>query len=118
MAVAWDEHVNQKVRRDSTWNEVTGFISDETLSGKTKRRMAHSLAKRPFRITMIFDYTEYEWFKYWYQNVTKRGTLSFAFPKIDSSAGTGEYRFTSDGAPQYSQTSGQLITCTMGWEEV
>ena len=117
MAQAWDSHVNQLARRDTTWSEITGFISDETLSGKTKRRMAHSLAKRPFSVTMIFTYDEYLYFSYWYKNTIKYGTLSFEFPKIDGS-GNAEYRFTSDGAPQYSQTSGKLITCTMGWEEV
>ena len=93
------------------------MISDETLSGKTKRRMAHSLAKRPFSVSMIFDYNEYTYFTVWYRDTIKRGTLDFNFPKID---GTGDavYRFTQNGAPQYSNESGDLIRCTMEWEEV
>lgn len=115
MAVDWSSSVNKKILRDSTWQEVSGFISDETLSGKTKRRMAHSLAKRPFSVTMIFDYNEYSAFTNWYKNTAKLGALSFNFPKIDGT-GTAEYRFTSP--PSYSNDSGQLIRCSMDWEEV
>ena len=111
----WATGVNQKVRRDSTWSEVTGFIADETLSGKTKRRYAHSLAKRPFSVSMLFTYTEYSAFTTWYNNTIKRGALSFTFPKIDGS-GNAEYRMRS--APTYSNESGKVIRCNMEWEEV
>ena len=117
MAEAWATGVNQIVRRESTWGEIQGFISDPTLSGKQKRRMSHSMAKRPFQISMLFTYNEYVNFSAWYQTTIKFGTLSFAFPKIDGS-GTGEYRFAEGGEPQYSNESGQLIKCTMAWEEV
>ena len=115
MAVQWATGVNQKIRRDTTWSEISGFITDETLSGKTKRRMAHSMAKRPFSVFMLFNYTEYALFKAWYQNTTKFGTLSFEFPTIDGT-GTSEYRFTNP--PQYSNESGKIIRCSMDWEEV
>ena len=111
----WATGVNQKVRRESTWGEVLGFITDETLSGKTKRRYAHSLAKRPFSVSMLFTYTEYLTFSAWYNNTIKRGTLSFTFPKIDGT-GNAEYRITS--APTYANESGKVIRCTMEWEEV
>lgn len=117
MAEAWATGVNQKVRRETTWSEIQGFISDPTLSGKTKRRMASSMAKRPFEVSMLFTYEEYLLFSYWYQNDIKFGTLSFEFPIIDGS-GTGEYRFADGGAPHYSNESGKLIKCTMTWEEV
>ena len=117
MAVQWSEYVNQIIRRDSTWSEIQGFISDPTLSGKQKRRMAHSMAKRPFQVEMLFDYSEYLAFSDWYQNDIKFGTLSFEFPKIDGS-GNAEYRIAEGGAPQYSNVSGKKIRCTMGWEEV
>ena len=77
--------------------------------------MAHSLAKRPFSVKMIFTYEEYANFKTWYQETIKFGTLSFTFPCIDGT-GDAEYRFTS--APQYSNPSGKQIECTMEWEEV
>ena len=113
--IKWADNVNQKVRRDTTWSEVSGYISDETLSGKTKRRMAHSLAKRPFSVSMIFTYDEYSLFKTWYHDTIKLGTLSFNFPTIDGT-GTSEYRFTIP--PSYSNESGILIKCSMEWEEV
>ncbi len=115
MAVQWAQNVNKKVRRDSSWSEVNGFITDETLSGKQKRRYAHSLAKRPFSISMLFTYTEYTTFTAWYNNTTKRGTLPFEFPKIDGS-GTAQYRFVNP--PSYSNESGKVIRCQMEWEEV
>lgn len=118
MAVQWAEYVNQIVRRDGTsWSEIEGFISDKTLSGKTKRRMSASMAKRPFNVTMLFTYTEYLLFSYWYQNNLKFGTLSFEFPKIDGS-GNAEYQIAEGGAPSYSNTGGDKIQCSMVWEEV
>lgn len=117
MAEAWATGVNQKVRRDTNWREIQGFISDPTLSGKQKRRGAHSMAKRPFQVSMLFDYTEYLLFSYWYQNNLKYGTLSFEFPKIDGS-GNSEYRFAEGGEPSYSNESGKMIRCSMVWEEV
>ena len=118
MAVTWSSSVNQIIRRDGTsWGEIEGFISDRTLSGKTKRRMSASMAKRPFAVTMIFTKTEYDSFSYWYHNDLKFGTLSFNFPKIEGS-GNAEYRIAEGGAPQYSNTSGDKIQCTMTWEEM
>ena len=117
MAETWCETVNQKVLKESSWSEVIGFLSDETLSGKTKRRYAHSLAKRPISVNMLFTYDEYEDFTYWYNNTIKRGTLSFIFPRIDGT-GDAEYRFASNGAPSYSNNSGKIIKCSMQWEEV
>ena len=118
MAQAWATNVNQKILRDgSSWNEIDGFIEDPTLSGKKKRRMAHSMAKRTFSVTLNMTYTEYASFKTWYEETIKYGTLSFAFPKIDGS-GNGEYIFASGGAPKYTNSSGQIISCNMVWEEV
>ena len=117
MAITWADGVNQKVRRDTTWSEVEGFISDPTLSGKQKRRMAHSMAKRQYQVTMLFNYTEYLLFSQWYQEDLKFGTLSFTFPTIDG-VGDSEYRFVEGGVPQYTNESGRMIRCSMTWEEV
>ena len=117
MAVQWKTGVNKIVRRDSTWSEIQGFISDPTLSGKQKRRMAHSMAKRPFQVVMLFNYTEYLLFSDWYQDDIKYGTLAFEFPRIDGN-GNAEYRFADGGAPQYTNQSGKMIKVEMAWEEV
>ena len=117
MAESWSSSVNQKIRRGSTWGEIQGFISDPTLSGKQKRRMAHSMAKRPFAVEMLFTYSEYSSFTEWYKTTIKQGTLSFNFPTIDGT-GTSEYRIADGGAPQYENESGQMIKCSMMWEEV
>lgn len=118
MAVAWSESVNKIIRRDGTsWGEIEGFITDKTLSGKQKRRMSASMAKRQFNVTMIFTFSEYEYFTYWYKKDLKYGTLPFDFPKIDG-IGTSTYRIAEGGAPKYTNQSGKLINCSMIWEEV
>ena len=114
---SWATGVNQKIRRETTWGEIQGFISDPTLSGKQKRRMSASMAKRQFQVTMLFTYTEYSAFTEWYKTTIKFGTLPFDFPKIDGT-GTAQYRFADGGSPQYSNDSGKQIRCSMVWEEV
>lgn len=121
MAIQWDSNVNNKILRDGTsWNNITGFKEDETRSGKTKRRMYHSQAKRQFSIKMRFTLEEYAYFNNWYKNTLKQGLYAFDFPKIDSNNPSDivVYRFTSDGAPQFNNPSGDLIDCSMNWEEV
>ena len=63
---------------------------------------------------------EYDDFHSWYVNDLKYGLYAFNFPRIDSTdkTVTRVYRFTSDGAPQYSNRSGKIIQATMKWEEV
>ncbi len=118
MAVQWADNVNQKVLKDgSSWGEIEGFISDPTLSGKQKRRMSATMAKRQFTVSMHFTYTEYSLFTVWYKNSLHFGTLSFDFPRIDGT-GTAEYRIAEGGAPKYSNVSGKIIQCDMIWEEV
>lgn len=121
MAVAWADGVNKKVRRSGTsWNDQCGFVEDETRSGKTKRRLSHTMEKRKFSVSFLFDYSEYVIFKQWFNDVTKKGFYSFMFPQIDVLGGGAdtEYRFVSDGAPKYSNPNGSKIEVSMDWEEV
>ena len=68
---------------------------------------------------MRFTVSEYETFDTWFNSTLKFGLYPFYFPKIDSTTGTNAiYRFTSDGAPQYSNPSGKFIDCSMKWEEL
>ena len=117
----WAVGVNTKVLRDGTsWGEFAGFISDDTRSGKVKRRLAHSQTKRIFNVAINMTKTEYDLFHTWYVNDLSYGLYAFNFPKIDSEDKSilRPYRFTSDGAPQYSNTGGKIIKVTMQWEEV
>ena len=119
--VQWASGVNTIIRRSgSTWNEVEGFIEDESLSGKTKRRIAHSMGKRPFSVVMQFSFSEYETFTQWYNETCRRGAYSFSFPQIDKTGTVQnkEYRFAQGGQPSYSNPSSTTIDCTMTWEEV
>lgn len=121
MAVEWDSHVNKKIKRSgSSWGLPQGFISDKTKSGKPKRRLAHSMGKEKIPVTMHFTYTEYTYFKYWYENTCCYGTYSFNFPTIDALANSGntEYEFAEGGEPQFENISGTLIECKMTWQEV
>lgn len=117
---SWAEGVNTRVLRNGTsWQNICGFIEDETRSGKRKRRLYASQTKRQFSVKMNFNIEEYEIFNSWYENTLKYGLYPFAFPEIDGSADSGYrlYRFTSEGYPKYSNPSGNRIECIMQWEE-
>lgn len=120
--ISWDTtNVNTKVRRNGfSWGETEGFIEDKTRSGKTKRRISSSNEKRPFDVKFIFNITEYNNFTYWYNVTCRKGFETFMFPKLDAIGGNqiGYYRIAKGGAPKYTNTSGDNITCTMKWEEV
>lgn len=69
---------------------------------------------------MHMTLAEYQTFDVWYRTVCRYGLNSFQFPKIDSSDATimQEYRFASGSAPSFSNPSGDIIECSMNWEEV
>lgn len=118
MTVSWPTNVNQRILRDnSDWAEPEGFIEDDTLSGKTRRRGACSMGKRAFNVKMRFTKTEYDLFRAWYVGVCRYGLNNFEFPKIDAS-GTGTYRFKKGGAPKENNPSGDKVNVQMVWEEV
>lgn len=118
----WAEGVNKRILKDSTWQNNTQFIEDETRSGKRKRRMYATQSRRAFSVKMRFTESEYHIFDDWFSNTLKHGLYSFVFPVIDNSnrnlMANKIYRFTNDGAPQYSNTSGKLIDVSMKWEEM
>lgn len=121
MIVEWDSDINTTILRDGTsWSDRAGFITDETRSGKQKRRMAHAQGQRSFSVTMHFTEAEYQKFKTWYTDSLYNGFYSFSFPKIDSVSKStlAVYQFTEDGVPQYSNIGGDIIECQMTWEEV
>lgn len=120
MAENWSSSVNKKVLRDgASWSSVQGFIENESLSGKTVRRLAHSMGKRKFSVKMRFTISEYNSFIDWYNNTIFYGSQSFMFPQIDAINGDDkEYRFANGGEPKFSNPSGKIIECDMEWEEV
>lgn len=120
LRVAFPEGIRKRILRNgTTWQDVCAVREDKTRSGKTKRMLASSMAKRTFTVKMRFTYDEYLIFENWYNNVCLKGLNSFAFPQIDLIDGSEkEYRFTSTSAPQFSNPSGQLYECSMQWEEV
>lgn len=119
MIVNWDSRVNKTILRDGTsWNNIVGFKEDETRSGRTKRRLFGTLQKRVFFVKMHFTLDEYMIFNAWYENEVNFGLHSFYFPRIDSDVNVNRvYRFSVDGSPQFSNPSGEIIECTMKWEE-
>ena len=118
--IEWADGVNTKILRNGTsWNDVVGFKEYKTLSGKPKRRIANSFAKRPFTVKMRFSVDEYKLFEEWWNDKCLRGINSFAFPMVDNDVVTyREYQFASNGAPKYSNNKGKFIDCAMVWEEV
>lgn len=118
---SWPEGVNQRILRDGTsWQTQIQFIEDETRSGKRKRRLSATQGKRPFSVKMRLSENEYHLFDAWFTNNLKGGLYSFYFPVIDNSNLTTfkVYRFSKDGAPQYSNPSGKLVDVSMKWEEM
>lgn len=116
----WADGVNKRVLRDGAdWQETSGFIEDETRSGKRKRRLYATQSKREFSLKMRFSLAEYNLFRSWYVGTLKYGFHSFSFPQVDSveKKTMKTYRFTSDGAPKYSNPDGKIIEASMKWEE-
>ena len=77
------------------------------------------MGKRKFSVTMHFTEEEYQLFRTWYTSEIFYGALSFLFPSLDAVTKTDkEYRFAKGGVPKYQNVSGDIIECSMEWEEV
>lgn len=112
-------NINKRVLRNGTqWGSPIGIITEKTMSGKSKRRPSLAQSPKTFTVVMRFSLEEYEIFENWWENVCRKGLYPFRFPRIDGMTGEKLYQFTSDGAPQYNNPSGDKIDVTMGWEEV
>lgn len=120
MIVNWCDGVNTNIQKSGTsWEEIQGFICDNTRSGKQKRRLSASQTKKQYNVSFNFNYREYLLFSDWYQNTLRYGFHSFYFPKIDEINGNEvEYRFADGGNPSYENNSGKIIKASMIWEEV
>jgi hypothetical protein len=118
--VSWPAGVRTKVLRDTTWDLPSGTIADKTRSGKYKVRAGHASEPKSFRVTMRMYLDEYRIFEDWYINITRKGTFSFAFPKInDNSAGIiNEYRFNPGSKLSVSNPGGLVVEVGMEWLEV
>lgn len=116
--VNWASGVPTKILRNGTgWDNALGFVEDETLSGKKKRRASHTSTRRPFNVAMRFTLAQYDLFQNWWDGTCRKGLYAFYFPKVDSTSGTQSvYQFKS--APKFDNPSGDYISCTMTWEEV
>ena len=116
----WATGVNQRILRDGAgWDSPSNIIEDATRSGKRKRRLYATQKKRVYQIKMIFTHDEYVTFDNWFNNELLYGLYSFNFPCIDKKInGTKVYRFTPDGAPKYTNPSGNKVGCSMVWEEM
>ena len=118
--INWSPNVNKKVLRDGNdWGEPETIIEDKTRSGKQKRRLYASSTKREFKVAFNFNMSEYSNFRNWFKTVLKKGMYSFNFPMIDSidKSVMKEYRIKVGGFPRYQNVNGQIVKCTMTWEE-
>ena len=115
----WPEGVRQRVARETTWDDPTGTVSDQTRCGRRKVRPALALQPESFKVTINLRYSEYIIFKNWFRRTLRRGALSFGYPQLDVSGGEiVEYRFVPGSSISYSNTSGRNVKATMEWEEV
>jgi hypothetical protein len=107
------------VLRSSSWDTASGFISDQTRSGKYKVRANHISAPDEFNIVMHMTLTEYLVFDVWWKTACRRGVYSFAYPKINDNTGIlVEYQFAPDTKPAITNTSANNLEITMNWMEV
>ena len=120
MICYWDERINKKVLRSGAgWGEQEGFIEDKTMSGKPRRRLAHTMVREQITLTLRLNQTEYKLFRKWYKETLLLGMYPFYFPEIDVIGGQDVvYQFAVNGVPKYSNPSGDLIDAQMTWEKV
>jgi hypothetical protein len=116
--VGWPPGVSKKVLRDTAWDLPSGVIADKTRSGKDKARAGHASAPKSFRVVLRMSLDEYRVFEDWYINTTRKGALSFAFPKINDDSGeAAEYRFAPGSKIAVSSPGGLAVTVSMEWAE-
>jgi hypothetical protein len=61
---------------------------------------------------------EYQLFENWYTYTTRKGVLTFGFPKVnDNSGNIREYRFTPGSRLSVSNPGGLVVDVSMQWEE-
>jgi hypothetical protein len=117
--VNWPAGVTQKVLRDTTWDLPSGTIANKTRSGKDMVRAGHASASKAFSVIMRMYLDEYRLFESWYTSVTRKGVLSFGFPKINDNSGViAEYRFNPGSTPAVSNPGGLVVNVRMEWLEV
>jgi hypothetical protein len=117
--VGWPAGVSKKVLRDTTWDLPSGVIADKTRSGKDKVRAGHASAPKSFRVILRMYLDEYRVFENWYINTTRKGALSFAFPKVNDNSGViAEYRFAPGSNISVSNPGALILTVNMEWLEV
>jgi hypothetical protein len=117
--VSWPAGVRQKALRDTTWSLPSGTIADQTRSGKYAVRAAHITEPKSFAVTINMPLSEYRIFESWYINTTRKGALSFGFPKINDNTGTiVEYRFVPGSMISVSNPGALILNVRMEWLEV
>jgi len=106
------------VLNSSSWDTPLGIIADQTRSGKFKTRPNHIHAPKTFSITMHMTLEEYRVFRYWYENVCRKGAYTFTYPVINDNSGLlVEYQFAPDSSIGIKNTSALNLELTMSWME-
>lgn len=116
----YPEIINNRVLKNGTsWNFRKGFISDKTKSGKVKRRIANSMERQVYTLSINFPYEEYIIFNKWYEEELKNGVYPFYFDDIEKIESEKQvYQFTDDGCPQISNRYGNILSISMKWEKI
>jgi hypothetical protein len=117
--VDWPSGCSKKVLRDTTWKLPSGVIADPTLSGKYKIRAGHASEPKSFSVAMNIPLEEYRILESWYIGATRKGVLSFGFPKINDNSGViVEYRFAPGSGISVSNPGALILNVRMEWLEV
>jgi hypothetical protein len=117
--VDWPAGVRQKALQDTTWELPSGTIADKTRSGKYKVRAGHASAPKSFNVTIRMYLGEYRILEDWYVNTTRKGVLSFGFPKLNDNSGViTEYRFAPNSTISVSNPGALVVEVSMEWLEI
>jgi hypothetical protein len=117
--VDWPLGVSTKVLNNATWEMPPGTIADQTVSGKYKVRSGHAFAPNSLNVTIRMYLAEYRIFEDWYINTTRKGVVSFRFPKItDTTGAMKEYRFRPGSSISLSSPGGLVVDVRMELYEV
>jgi hypothetical protein len=116
--VSWPEGVRQKVLSDTAWELPSGTIADQTRSGKYKVRAGHASEPKSFSVAMNMPLEEYRILESWYLSTTRKGVLSFGFPRINDNSGViAEYRFAPGSRISVSNPGALILNVSMEWLE-
>jgi len=108
------------ILRATKWETPMKIIGDETRSGASKVRIAHTANRKKFSAVFKMDDVNAEKFNYWFEHTNLNGFNHFFLPRIDSSRSNqyGVYRFAPNSTMSWNNTAGKILEVSVELEEL